>query len=164
MGRAGSSVPSTDPSLHKEKPKIPAIEKQINLHYFGPRSDRQAYGIVPESFTEISTLPELLVPNRVASYLYLAAEDNLELVVRDSVLVVDQSLKAQVGNMVVIGYEGENLLRRFIKLRHPQKKITLPAFVTDNENDPIIYAHDDYPDVYIKGVVRCIITFVRPCH
>ena len=160
MGSLGMSVNPPDKGAQNEKPVIPSHDKKISMHYFGRSSDRQSYGITPESFTEVSTLPELLIPNKTATYAYVAYDEILELITKGSVLMVDQSVKPQIGHIVVIGYNGENLLRRFIKTFDPNKRKPLPALVTDNEAEPIIFIHPDYPDVHFKGVVRSIITFV----
>jgi hypothetical protein len=127
------------------------------LHYFA-RQNREKYGITPESYTEMD-LNALLIENKVASYLYAAGVDNLELIQKDSVLLVDGSIKQQVGNIVVAEVNGDIVLRRFVKMYDPSKKQRLAALVTDDESEPPIFLHDDYTEAVFRGVVLAIINF-----
>jgi hypothetical protein len=122
----------------------------------------EQYGVTPQSFMEMD-LNALLIQDKLASYLYRAGEDNIEFVQKDSMLLVDRSLQHQVGDIVVIGVDGNILLRRFVKLFHPLRRCLIPALITDREGESPIFLHPDYAEVHFKGVVRCIIHFCRPC-
>jgi hypothetical protein len=117
------------------------------------------YGITPESFMEMD-MTGLLIQDKVASFLYPAEDDNLHAIERDSILVIDRSIKPQVGHIVVVDVNGETLLRRFVKEYDPNRRMTLPALITDRGGEPIIFLHHDYSDVFFKGVARSSTTFL----
>jgi hypothetical protein len=150
------TIGSTEDRLNSDKSQ--KTEKSMSLHYFGLRT-REKYGVTPESFLELD-LNALLIKDKVATYLYLAGDDQLEFVQKDSVLVIDRSLKPQTGNVVVVGVNGIILLRRLVKLYDPQKQRPLPALVTDKEGEPPIFLHPDYAEVHFKGVARSSTTFI----
>lgn len=122
--------------------------------------DAEISGVTPESFMEMD-LNALLIKNKGASYLYRAHEDNIEFVQKGAVLLVDRRLKRQEGDILVVAINGEVLLRRLIKLYHPEKQRSLEALITDREGEPPIFLHSDYAEVHFKGVVRTIIIRCR---
>lgn len=101
-------------------------------------------GVTVDGYVHVD-LNSRLIKNKAASYLYWAEDDNIEHVGKGNILLVDHSIPLQPEQVVVVGYQGQHLLRRFIK------HFNTPLLVADKGSAPPIVCSEE---IIFKGVVR----------
>lgn len=109
------------------------------------------FGISEDHLEDYQSLDQRFVKNKTSTFFFEASGDSMmPLILPGDVLVVDRSLKAQFGRVVVVVYEQELVCKRLVR---EMGRVVLRS---DNPRYPDLYVSSDR-ELMVWGVVRAVI-------
>jgi DNA polymerase V len=109
------------------------------------------FGISEDHLENYQSLDQRFVKNKTSTFFFEASGDSMmPLILPGDVLVVDRSIKAQFGRVVVVIYEQELVCKRLVR------ELGRVVLRSDNPRYPDLYLSQDR-ELMVWGVVRAVI-------